>query len=408
MPDNKETPAPPPPNEHIGGDVSADVQRVALVSTSPSTRSIVRVVVVVLLLLAVKDILVLIVTSLTYLLFMVVLAVLFAYLINPLVKTIHRPFAQGRFAGAMPRPVAIALAFLLVLGVLVLAVVLLSPQISEQAKDFVTNIPSYTTYLQSGINDFNRRLDRMRVSDSLQTQINERINNMLDSAGSGVTAFLSGAAIFAVTYLPWLLLVPILSFFFLKDAQFFRLGLLRMFPVGEWRTRMDSVLADVNETLTAYTRAQLISCLLVAIICTIGFYLLGNNYALLLGVLAGAFEFVPIIGPLSLAVIAITVASFESGMQAAFTALFLAVLRVVQDYVFYPRIVRDGIHLHPLAVILSVLAGEQVAGIPGVFLAIPLVALGTVLHKHFLEHTDSRGIITNLLEENQKTDEIPG
>ena len=81
---------------------------------------------------------------------------------------------------------------------------------------------------------------------------------------------------------------------------------------------------------------------------------------------------------------------------------------MLQDYVIYPRIVREGIHLHPLAIILSVLAGEQIAGIPGVFIAIPLVALGTVLHKHFLEHTDSRGIITNLLEENQKTEEIPG
>src|SRR4051794_10688215 len=111
MTDNKETPM-VPPNEHVGGETSTDVQRVALVSSSPSTRSVVRVVLIVLLLLAVKDILVLVVTSLTYLLFMVVLAILLAYLINPLVKTIHRPFQQGRFAGAMPRPVAIAFAFL--------------------------------------------------------------------------------------------------------------------------------------------------------------------------------------------------------------------------------------------------------------------------------------------------------
>ena len=181
-----------------------------------------------------------------------------------------------------------------------------------------------------------------------------------------------------------------------------------MFVVGDWRSRMDLILADVNETLTAYTRAQLISCVWVGVACTIGFYLLGNNYALLLGVLAGVFEFVPIIGPLALAIIATVVAGFESGLQAALTTLFLAVLRVLQDYVIYPRIVREGIHLHPLAIILSVLAGEQIAGIPGVFIAIPLVALGTVLHKHFLEHTDSRGIITNLLEENQKTEEIVG
>jgi predicted PurR-regulated permease PerM len=394
-----------PPNEHIGGESSAEVQRVALVSSSPSTRSIVRVVLIVLALLAVKDILVFVLNSLTYLLFMVVLAILLAYLINPLVKTIHRPFQEGRFAGAMPRPVAIAFAFLLVLAVVGVGIGILSPRVSEQAKNFVTNIPNYTATLQTNITDLRTRLNRMGVSDSIQMQVNEKISSGLDTVGSTVTAFFSALAIFAITYLPWLVLVPILSFFFLKDAQFFRLGLLRIFPVGDWRSRVDAILVDVNDTLTAYTRAQLISCLWIGVVCTVGFYLLGNNYALLLGVLAGIFEFVPIIGPLALAVIATVVSGFESGLQGALTALFLAVLRVMQDYVIYPRIVREGIHLHPLAVILSVLAGEQIAGIPGVFIAIPLVALGTVLHKHFLEHTDSKGIITNLLEENQKTEE---
>ena len=393
-------------NENPAGENSSEVQRVALVSSSPSARSILRVVVIVLVMLAVKDILVLIITSLTYLLFMIVLAILLAYLINPLVRTIHRPFESGKLAGKMPRPIAIALAFLIVFAVLAVAVASLSPRVSEQAKTFVTNIPTYTTALQSSINDFNRRLDRIRISDGIQTTINERINSMLDSAGSAVTTFLSGAAIFAITYLPWLILVPILSFFFLKDAHFFRLGLLRMFPAGDWRSRVDSVLADVNDTLTAYTRAQLISCVLIGIICTIGFYLLGHNYALLLGVMAGVFEFVPISGPLAIAIIAIVVGGFESSFQAAGTAVFLAVLRITQDYVIYPRIVREGIHLHPLAIILSVLAGEQVAGIPGVFIAIPLVALGTVLHKHFLEHTESRGIITNLLEKDQTNEEV--
>src|SRR3954471_5920349 len=205
MPDNKDAPI-LPPNEHIGGETSTDVQRVALVSSSPSTRSIVRVVVIVLLLLAVKDILVLIITSLTSLLFLVVLAVLLAYLINPLVKAIHRPFAQGRFAGAMPRPVAIALAFLLVFGVLAVGIGFLSPRVSEQARTFAENIPTYTAELQVSINDLNRRLDRMRVSDSIQTQVNEGINRAIDSVGIGVTNFFGAAAVF-LTYLPWLILI---------------------------------------------------------------------------------------------------------------------------------------------------------------------------------------------------------
>jgi len=405
MPD-KETVQALPANEHTGGETSENVQRVSLVSSSPSARSIVRVVVIVLLLLAVKDLVVLVLTSLTHLLFMVVLAILLSYLMNPLVRLIERPFETSSLGAGMRRTVSIALSFVIVFAVLVVAVAFLSPQVSEQAKNFVTNIPNYTTALQSGIHDFNLRLDRMRVSDSIQTQINERINSGLDSAGTALTTLLGSTAIFAVTFLPWLILIPILSFFFLKDAHFFRVSFLRMFPVGDWRARVDSVMSDVNDTLTAYTRAQLMACLIVGVACTIGFYFLGNNYALLLGVLAGIFEFVPIIGPISIGVIATTVAGFESTGQAVATAVFLTVLRLVQDYFLWPRIVREGIHLHPLAIILSVLAGEQVAGIPGVFIAIPLVALATVLHKHILEHTDSRGIITNLLEETPKEEVI--
>ena len=384
-------------NENILGEKSEHIQRVALVSSSPSIRSIVRVVVFVLLLLAARDFLGLVLSSLTYLFFMIVLAIFFAYLINPLVELIRKPF-EGSYPKLMPRSLAIAVSFLLVFAVLGVAVYYLAPGISRQARTFVENIPAYTSSVQSAIGDLNRRLDRMRVADSVQNQINERINLFLEAAGNFVTTFLGLGAIYALTYIPWLILIPILAFFFLKDAHLFKVGLLRVVPVGDWRSRVESVMADVNDTLKAYTRAQMISCVLIGVTCTIGFYLLGNDYALLLGILAGVLELIPLLGPLTLAVVATLVAGFESGWQSLWTALFLAALRLAQDYLIYPRIIRQGIHLHPLAVILSVLAGEQVAGIPGVFIAIPLVALLTVLYKHILEHTSSRGLFTGLLE----------
>jgi len=384
-------------NENILGEKSEHIQRVSLVSSSPSPRSIVRVVVIVILLFAVRDFLGIVIGSLTYLFFMIVLAIFFAYLINPLVDLIRRPF-EASYPRLMPRSLAIALSFLLVFSVLGLGIYYLAPRISGQARTFVENVPSYTSSVQSAINDMNGRLDRMRVEDSVQDQINERINSFLGTAGSFVTRLLGMSAIYAVTYLPWLVLVPILAFFFLKDAQLFRVALLRVIPVGDWRSRVESVMADVNNTLKAYTRAQLISCLLIGVICTIGFYLLGNDYALLLGILAGILELIPLLGPLTIGILATAVGGLESGWQALWTVLFLIILRLFQDYVIYPRIIREGIHLHPLAVILSVLAGEQVAGIPGVFIAIPLVALLTVLYKHILEHTASRGLFTGLLE----------
>ena len=72
--------------------------------------------------------------------------------------------------------------------------------------------------------------------------------------------------------------------------------------------------------------------------------------------------------------------------------LFLGLLRVVQDYVIYPRIIGQGIHLHPLAVILAILAGAEIAGVAGIFLAIPAIAILTVSYRHWLEHRGSETI----------------
>ncbi|HVQ55849.1 MAG TPA: AI-2E family transporter, partial [Pyrinomonadaceae bacterium] len=149
---------------------------------------------------------------------------------------------------------------------------------------------------------------------------------------------------------------------------------------------------------------QLVSCVLIGTVCTIGFYLIGLKYALLLGILAGIFEFVPLIGPLVIAIVAITTAGFsDDPWKALYVGIFLLVLRITHDYVTYPRIVRGGLHLHPLAVVLSVLAGEQVAGIAGVFLAIPLVAIGTVIYRHVLEHQGSRGLFAGIIESEEKS-----
>jgi predicted PurR-regulated permease PerM len=306
---------------------------------------------------------------------------------------IRHPFDNPSYEKFMPRPLAIAIAYLIVFSVVGIAIAFLSPIIAEQARQFSVSLPEYTTSIQAKFNDLGNRYKRYQIPESVQTQINEKAAAVIGTIGAEVTGFL----INTIYYVPWLILIPILAFFFLKDANLLRVSLLRVFPSGDWRTRVESVIHDVNTTLAAYVRAQLISCVLIGTLCTIAFYIIGVNYALLLGVLAGIFEFVPLIGPLTLAIIAITVASLESTSEGIYVFIFLGVLRILQDYVFYPRIVREGIHLHPLAVILSVLAGEQVAGIPGVFLSIPAVALLTVLYKHILEHSASKGIVANML-----------
>jgi predicted PurR-regulated permease PerM len=256
--------------------------------------------------------------------------------------------------------------------------------------------------MQRTLSDLERRFDRLRIPDEVQTRLNEQASYV---AGA-VTSAVAGSFVSFATFVPWPVVIPILGFFFLKDVNLFRLTVLRLFPAGEWRMRADSILSDANETLAAYARAQIISCLLIGVLCTIAFYTIGLKYALLLGILAGIFEFVPLLGPLTIGVIAVSTAAFgDVPFRAWPTLVFLITLRLVHDYVTYPRIVRGGIHLHPVAIILSVLAGEQIAGIPGVFLAIPVVALITVAYKHFLEHQGSRTLFEGLVHEEKKPEE---
>jgi predicted PurR-regulated permease PerM len=171
-----------------------------------------------------------------------------------------------------------------------------------------------------------------------------------------------------------------------------------MLPRGRWRWRGDEFFQDINSTLAAYIRAQLTACLLIAAACTLGFMALGLPGSLVMGVLAGFFEFVPLVGPVAIAIMAALLAMFHAGPFNAFLVLlFLGVLRIVQDYAIYPRLIGQGIHLHPLAVIFAILAGEKLAGVAGIFLAIPVVAILTVSYRHWMEHRGSEGI-ADLLE----------
>lgn len=377
---------------------------VKLDPSSPSIRSIARVVVITLIILFVAGSVQTIISSVTSLFFLIVLSVFFAYLIDPLVKLIRKPFKARHIDKWMPRSLAIVIAYILVFTVVGIAISNIAPKAVEQAKEFGTNLPAYGQSLRQRGNELTQRFQRLQISEEVQGEINKKVADI----GSSITSALGGFFLISVTYLPWLLLVPILAFFFLKDVNQFRLAVLRMFPAGRWRYRAEAVMADVNTTLAAYTRAQLISCVIIAVVCTAGFYVLGLKYALLLGILAGIFEFVPLLGPVTIGlIVTATAAASDDPWKALYVAIFLIVLRIVHDYVTYPRIVRGGIHLHPLAIILSVLAGEQVAGIPGVFLSIPIVAVATVFYRHILEHQGRRGLVSGWIEDAEpKQEEI--
>jgi predicted PurR-regulated permease PerM len=342
-----------------------------------------------------------VVYKITGIILLLVLSIFFAYLVAPLVEFLRRPRRLGARIVTMPRVLAIALSYVIVMGVVVLAIYLILPSLGNQFPEFASQAKTYWKSVGDKVQQFNGYF-KHRMPMPVVDAVNTAIPNQIEKVSVAVSEFVT-ASLTYVIYLPWLVLIPILAFFLLKDAESFRRSALQMLPRGRWRWRGDEFFQDVNSTLAAYIRAQLTACLFIGVICALGFTVLGLPGGLVLGLIAGVFEFVPLVGPLLIAVVAALMAIFHAGPFSAFLVLlFLGVLRIVQDYVVYPRLIGQGIHLHPLAVIFAILAGEKLAGVMGVFLAIPVVAILTVSYRHWLEHRGSEGF-ADLLEPSPPT-----
>ena len=364
------------------------------VSAWVQTRIVLRIVVILLAVAAFLWIL----YKLTTVLLLLVLSIFFAYLIAPLVDLVQQPLRIRQKEYRIPRGLAIGIVYVIVFIGGGTALYLLLPQLAAQFPEFKQQAVAYYKTITGYGERISQYSKEHRMPEGITTALNNTVLGLIARGGEMATAAFEHVLGWII-FLPWIVLIPILSFFLLKDADSFRRSALAMLPRGRLRWRGDEFFQDINSTLAAYIRAQLTACLLVGVLCSIGFALIGLPSPLVLGLLAGMLEFVPLIGPLVVAILVAVLAMLHWGFgMAVVVLLFLAVLRIVQDYVIYPRIIGQGIHLHPLAVILAILAGAEIAGVAGIFLAIPVIAILTVSYRHWLEHRGSE-TIAEVIEE---------
>jgi predicted PurR-regulated permease PerM len=328
---------------------------------------------------------------------LVVLAIFFAYLLAPLVTFAGRPLTVRGRPHVMPRALAIGAMYLLVFGTLALVAALLLPQVGTQIAQLAQEAPRYLDLARSRALGWTASYEEYRLPVPVRDAINRSATHAAEVAATYVTEGLGNILIHLFGFLPWLMLIPILAFFLLKDSARFSALALQTLPQGRWRWRGRELIQDINATLAVYIRAPLIACLLIGTVCTVGFYLIGVRYALVLGIVAGLLEFIPLVGPLVVALIATLIGSTSSIKHALGVVVFLGIVRIAHDYVIYPRIIGHGMPLHPFAVIVAILCGAALAGVSGVFLAIPTVAILSVGYRHWLEHTGSEGLVAGLL-----------
>jgi predicted PurR-regulated permease PerM len=310
-------------------------------------------------------------------------SVFFAYLVDPLVSNVQ-PWVKGS------RGRAIAVVYLVFAAVLALLGYLLGSQLAGDFRHLTQTLPGMFERLASGEIAFT--VGRQR-GWSYETQV--RVQSFLASHQQEILAWAklyAGRLAVEAKRAWWLLLVPVLGIFFLKDGAKFAQGAIELLSRRKEREFVDAVLSDINAMLAHFIRAQLILAVLSAAVYTIVLLLLRLQYGVVLGVIGGMLEFIPVVGPLVAGIAIIFIAVLTAYKHLLALLIFLGGWRLIQDYVNSPRIMGRQTELHPLAALFGVLAGAEIAGVVGVYLSIPIMASLRIVWRHWRTYVDSAGV----------------
>jgi predicted PurR-regulated permease PerM len=303
-------------------------------------------------------------------LFVFILAVLFAYLLSPLVNLLDR------FLPTRTRTPALALAYVIFIGIVVFVAIQVGSTVATQAKAFEKDLPARigkfetpNPKLPATINNFKAQVVQ-RIREQLSNGSNELISSMAQAGLKFITV---------ASDLVFVVVIPILAFFFLKEGRTIRQHVLDLLDDSPRRALVDDVMADVHLLLAHYMRALVVLSVAAFTAYSIFFSIMGVPYGVLLALIAGFLEFIPMVGPLASTLLIILV-SAVSASHALAVIIFLVSYRIFQDYILSPHLMGQGVEVHPLLVLFGVFAGAEVAGIPGTFLSVPILALIRILY----------------------------
>ena len=311
-------------------------------------------------------------------------AILFAYFLAPPVGKLEHPLrGRGR---------AILVVYL-ILGVILAGLgLVIGPKIAEEAKDLTASLPSLLDRLGSGqlITQFGQahHWNESRIRQIQEFLVSHR-TNLLDY-GKAAGAKLAEPA----QKIWWLILIPILSLFFLNDGEGIAKSAVQMGRSDQEKGLIQGLLNDVNVMLGSYIRSQVILAGMTLVAYTLVLSLLRVPYAFILGPVAGFLEFIPVVGPAIAAVSVLLIAILAGYPHAVWLVVFLGIWRLMQDYVNAPRIMGKSLEINPLLQIFSVLAGAEIAGVVGALISVPVVAILRIIGRRALAHEEALPVQT--------------
>lgn len=310
-----------------------------------------------------------------------VIAMIFAYVFNPLINFFNNKLK-------VPRSLSIILVYLILIISNIFLVNYFFRSILFEIESIRENSGQYAQTLQQTtqmVPEFLRPLISDYVSALNKNQI---IETFAFSPFPFVTKAFSGVLGFFVFIFS--------AFFFLKDGKKMADGFVALAPF-EYQAKTKALLKKINITLSSYLRGQFIIILSMFVMVYLGLSILGVKYALTIALFTAVLEIVPFIGPLAALVFSAILVIISGGpnyfglnfVQASIAVILIEyAARLIQDYLIAPIIIGKAVKIHPLTILFAVIAGEHIFGILGVLLAVPVAASLKIIYQFIVENIE--------------------
>jgi predicted PurR-regulated permease PerM len=307
-------------------------------------------------------------------------AVIFAYLLNPIVHKLME-FKISRLW-------SVVIIYISIFSIIVLFSFTITPRITKEAKSFIEILPVYTNKAFIFIN---RLYDRYILSMNnlppefigVEVALKEYLQNfqvyIIDLFRQITTKALN-----IFSNIVSIVLIPIYTFYFLKDTQFFRRKVLKSIPKGI-RDQVINISRDIDNLLSRFIRGQLIIAMIVGVLSIIALVVLKVQFAFLIGTIAGVTNIIPYFGPIIGAIPAIIVALLDEPMKAIWVIIAFFIIQQTESAILSPKIVGESVGLHPVFVILVLLIGGELFGVIGLIFAIPIAASIKIILNHLVK-----------------------
>lgn len=323
----------------------------------------------------------------------VVIAGILYYLMNPVINFLERK--------GLNRTLAIILLFIVVVALLIWGIVVIIPQIREQIGSMMKSLPSYFDTIGNKANEifkdptfkpFQQHLDNslQKILESL-TETAQNISRVtLQGLGSVVSTL--------ATVMIALITAPIILFFLLKDGKQLATYTLKFLPT-KMRKPTHRVMSEINSQLASYIRGQLTVAFSVAVMFIIGFSLVGMNYAITLGILAGFLNLIPYLGSFLAMVPVIFIAIVTGPVMLVKVIIVFTIEQTIEGRIVSPLVLGNQLKIHPITIMFVLLTAGKIFGITGIILGIPFYAVLKVIAIHIFEWYKG---VSNLYEEEKK------